>query len=1131
MEINLFQTWLKEPDLNYRKFFLSMKITILLLLTCVMNSIANNSYSQTSKVTLNLKNARVEEVLNEIEKKSDFYFLLNQKKVDINRRVNIVVENTPIKDVLSIIFKNQDINYTVYDRQIILTTKESSILAEMQQKQLKVTGKVTDDSGQPMAGVTVSVSGTTRAVITDANGAYSLPLNANDKVISFSFIGMKKQDVILNGQSVINVSLESETKTLDEVVVVGYGTQKKVNLTGAVSAVKIDEKIASRALTNVSSGLSGLVAGLAVTQSTGMAGGDGASLIIRGLGSPNNSSPLVVVDGMPDVDINRLSMNDIENVSVLKDASSAAIYGSRAANGVILITTKRGQTGKTQLNFTSSSSWRNFTNYYEYMADYPRIMDLHNMSLMNAGKSNSYNNGSIAQWMSMEQIDPIRFPNTNWWDVLFKTGNIQNYTLSASGGTDKMNFYLSGGYMHDNGVSINTDYSRKNFRVNLDYKIRNNIKIGTNIDGVWTDQKYGNPDGVNNQGKSNVQWDIVKIVPGVTVMDPQGRYGGNMAYMESSVSKNMYATIMSMNNLNQQQQFSGNIFGEWEAVKGLTFRVDYGLNFLNEFYKSYTVPFVRWNFQTESPVDVITSNGGITNQYDNSYKTLLQGRATYTKTIFGNHNLTVMAAYNEEYWYGRWLNGSRTDRIQSDLSEINAASNTIPTSNGSSYAEGLRSEIIRVNYNINEKYLFEGNMRADASSKFLSGYQGGIFPSFSVGWRLSQEKFFEPIRKIISSAKIRGSWGLLGNNSGVGRYDQRDTYPLTNYSFGQISANGTSANKMINPDFTWEKTRVSNMGLDLTFFDKITAEIDIYDRLTTDIIRGSELSSLLSSAYVAPNTNIGALQNRGIELNLGWHGKIGTFEYGARLNYAYNKNKLLSWNQRLGYGIPFLNYPYSFTRTYIATGIAQTWQDIADAPYQGNDFYAPGDILYKDVNGDGQITSDDMVALRNSPQSFFNSQYSLSLDSRWKNFDINLIFQASAGSKDFWQDYYNLVYPNSSVYAFNTLHIDNWNLDNRNSSLSRLVIGTGGNNNRQSTYWLYKRDYIRLKNIQIGYNVPKSLLSRVKLSDLRIYFTGENLFTITKWPGIDPEKPGGDGLNSNPYPLIKSFSFGVNVTL
>jgi TonB-linked SusC/RagA family outer membrane protein len=1074
------------------------------------------------------ENISVKNVLRVIEDQTDYTFFYNDAFFDLGRPVKIPESNMEVGDLLATIFSNTNLTYQEHDNKFIVITPKNLVQG------IFVTGTVTDKYGEPLPGVNVVVKGTSTGIVTNIDGNYSITVPNSEAILVFSFIGFASQEFTVGDQTSINVILDENTQLLDEIVVVGYGTQKKVNLTGAVSMVKIDESMSSRTMTSVSSGLSGLVPGLSVSQTTGQAGKDGSRLRIRGLGSTNNSDPLIVVDGMPDININDLNIADIESISVLKDAASSAIYGSRAANGVILITTKRGQAGKLSVNYTGSHAWTRLSNYYDYMPDYPQMMNFHNVSYLNAGQSSRFTPGTIEQWMAMAHLDPVQFPNTDWWDVLFDTGTTQNHTLSASAGTDKMNFYISAGYMDNTGVSINTGYDRYNFRVNLDYKIRNYIKVGTSIDGMWSDMKYPKPDGINTPtGGGNM--DVTKIVPGVTPVAPDGRYGSaQMAYMENTtISGNQFAVLDNNFTDTDQQRFSGNIFGEWLPLKDLIVRLDFGLNYMNQFQQSYSKPYLTWNFQKDEPVNVITTNGGISNRFDKKYKTLLQGRITYNKELFAGHNLTALAVYTEEYWFERWLTGSRQDRIHPDLAELSAALTDRPSADGNSQAEGLRSTIGRINYDMYDKYLIEINIRADASSKFLKGHRWGIFPSFALGWRFSNENFFEPLRDLFSNAKLRASWGMLGNNAGVSRYEQRDTYAQTHYTFGGTLSGGLSSTKMINEDFSWEKTKVTNLGLDVMMFNgKLSTEIDVYNRLTSDMIRPMQLSSLLNG-FDAPRMNMGELQNRGIEMNVSWRGNAGEFQYIVGLNYSYNKNKLINWSQRLGYGWEFLGYPWHFTYTYKATGLAQSWEDILNAPYQGTDKMAPGDILHEDLNGDGQITSDDRIALPLSPREYFNSNYGLNLNLSWKGFDVSALFQASTGSKDFWQDNYNRVYVNTSRNAYNTVIIDHWSLDNRDSELPRLVNGSssnGGRNNFASTFWLYSRNYLRLKNLQIGYNFPQNLIQRIKLSNFRIFVTGENVFTVTKWPGIDPEKPGGLSANDqNLYPLTKSFAMGLNI--
>jgi TonB-linked SusC/RagA family outer membrane protein len=1121
--------------IKYQNFIRIMKITLTLLFLCVTGLFASELKSQMARVNISMKNVIMRTVLDEIERQTDYLFLFSPEDVDMGRKTSVVAKNQPVAQVLSSIFRDTDISYAMEGNTIFLMKGNSiDIVETLQNNRVPIKGTVTDTSGEPVTGANVVEKGTLNGIMTDIDGKFTLEIEPNG-VLQISYIGYITQEIIVKDQQDIKVILLEDTKALEEIVVIGYGVQKKVNLTGAVSMVKIDETLSSRSITNVSSGLSGLIPGLSVRQATGMAGQDGSTLQIRGLGSTNNSSPLIVVDGMPDININDLNMSDIESISVLKDAASAAVYGSRAANGVVLITTKRGQEGKLSVNYSGSYAWTNLVNFYDYMPDYPRMMDFHNVSYLNAGQSQRFTWGTIEQWMAMENVDPVLFPATDWWNVIFRNGNTRNHTISANAGTNRFNVYLSVGILDNSGVSLNTGYDRKNFRVNVDYKIRDYIKVGTSIDGMWSYMQNPKDGGINTTSDGS-NGDVTKIIPGVTPISPDGRYGSaQMAYMENSTSSgNQYAVLANNFRNFDQQRISGNIFGEWLPLKGLVLRFEYGLNYMTQFQQTYSKPYLMWNFQINEPVNVITTNGGISNRYDTRYKTLLQGRTTYNTKLFDNqHQLTALVVYTEEYWFERWLSGSRQDRIHPDLTELNAALTDRPAADGNSAAEGLRSVIGRVNYDMYDKYLLEFTMRGDASSKFLKGHQWGIFPSVSLGWRFSNEPFFEPLKRFFQNAKLRGSWGRLGNNAGVGRYEQRDTYALTHYTFGGALSNGLSSNKMVNEDFSWESTAVTNLGLDLALLNgRLTTEIDVYNRLTSGLIRPMEISTLLSG-YSAPRNNMGELQNRGMEINIGWQDNIGDFNYGVNFNYSYNKNKLLSWSQRLGFGENFIGYPWQFTYTYKATGIAQSWDDISDAPYQGSDKMAPGDILYEDLNGDGQITDSDRVAMPNSPRGYFNSNYGLTLFFHWKGIDFNTLFQASTGSKDFWIENFNRVYVNTSRNAYSTLHIDHWTLDNRDAALPRLVNGStsnGGRNNLSSTFWLYPRDYLRFKNLQIGYNIPKNILQRVKIENLRLYISGENLLTWTMWPGIDPEKPGGIAANNQDlYPLTRSYSAGINL--
>lgn len=997
-----------------------------------------------------------------------------------------------------------------------------SIMGLSAQNSTTIQGQVLDAAYQePLIGVSIMEKGTTNGTITDFDGKYSLKVNPGATVV-FSYIGYIAQELkVENANGVIQ--LKEDAKTLDEVVVVGYGTQKKVNLIGAVSAVKVDEALASRSISNVSSSLGGMVPGLVVSQSTGFAGANGASLKVRGLGSINQSDPLIVVDGMPDVDINRINMNDIESISVLKDAASSAVYGSRAANGVILITTRNGVgESKPKVNYTGSVAFSKPIEFYDYLADYSRAMTM-NMRAAGTGAGNTgYRQGATEQWMAMSMVDPILFPNTNQFDEMFRTGRIQNHTVSASGGSEKSNFYLSIGVMDEEGLQIHNDYKRYNMRLNLDYKIRNNFKVGMRTDGSWSENNTPRENGLENAG-------LKYAISGILNKHPEtGEYGGAMAVGEVSSAGNVLAEYEAYKTVKERKEFNGTAFAEWEPIKGLKMNVSYSLRYYNQFTKQVQNIIKQMNFQQNSLAREMPDNGGdgLRNTNLEGHKTLFQGRINYDKEIFSGHNLSVLFVAAEEYWFKREFSAWRKDRFHPSLEELNAAGTTQQTNWGYSESEGLRSFIGRVNYSMYDKYLVELNFRSDGSSRFSDGHRWGFFPSAALGWRISEEAFFAPLKKVVNSAKFRMSYGSLGNNSGVSRYEQKNTMETTGYIADGALVQGFSVNKMINKDLSWESTRVFNIGFDFALFNnQLVAEVEWYNRLTTDMIRPSSISSILAG-YSPPRINIADLSNKGIELNLTWRSKIDKLNYSINVNGSYNKSKLRKWGDYLNKQWIAIDMPYQFLYIQQAyPGLVQSWNEIYNAPYQGN-YVAPGDILREDLNGDGQVNDEDKRAWENRYRNSPLGQYGITLTADYKGFDLQALFQGSYGRWDVWLDDFNNVNVPAERYAFQSHHwTDTWSLDNRNASLPRLVTGSGGSNRTESTYWAQQTSYLRLKNLQLGYSIPAKILNRVSLNRARIFVSAENLFTITDWKGIDPEK----NHDWDAYPMVKTYSVGLNV--
>lgn len=991
-----------------------------------------------------------------------------------------------------------------------------------------VTGTVVDVNNDPVIGATVTSKGVQGAV-TDIDGNYTIRLNNGKAQLTFSYVGFDSQTINVAGRNQIDVTLHDTDITLEQVVVVGYGTQKKVNLTGAVSAVTVDKELSSRSIPNVSSALAGLMPGLAVSQSSGMAGNNSASLVIRGLGTINNASPLVVVDDMPDVDINRLNMNDIESISVLKDATASSVYGSRAANGVILIKTKSGSMDKkTQITFSSSYGWEKASRAYGLLENYPRALTLHQMSAATDpgtnGTNQQFKDGTIDQWLALSMIDPLRYPNTDWFDYCIQTGGIQNYNVSASGANDKSNFYASIGYMKQDGLQINNTFDRYNVRFNFDYKVLKNVTAGVRVDGNWSNYQYHQENGFN--GSNN---HISTAVAGITPYDPAtGFYGTVMAYGETPESANPYAEYMNDVQRQNRQDLNGQFALTWKPFKGLTARVDYGLKYTNDFYKRAPNSVHAYNFQTESYTNkwIILESVGVTDKTSTSYKTLLNGRLNYDTVIAKHHNLSAMFVYSEEYWFSRNNTIGRDNIIHPSLSEINAALTTKQTTGGTSSAQGLRSYIGRVNYTAYDRYLLEFNARMDGSSKFQKGHRYGFFPSAAIGWRFTEEQWLQTLtEKWLNSGKFRLSYGSLGNNSGIGNYQQKEILSQNNYMLGGSIASGFVYSKMLNADLTWEKSTVLNVGLDLTFFKgHLSAEMDYYDRLTTGMLMDSQMSNLLTGAYETPKANLGNLRNRGVELNLTWRNHVRDFNYSVNANFAYNRTNLEKWGEFLDKGNVYIDMPYHFVYGLTTDGLAQTWQD--SYSHSGAAGVKPGDVIRLDVNGDGRVDINDKVANPNAQIDRPTTTFALNAKASWRGFDFSMLWSGSTGRKGYWINSYNKVNLPTGAYQSTYDHLNKpWSWENRDGEWPRL--GGFSTNQTENDFYLRDLTYFRMKNIMLGYTLPSQLTRRFYVENLRFYFSGENLFTITGYEGLDPEKSPSSG---DIYPTTRTYTIGVNVT-
>ncbi|MDR0412481.1 MAG: TonB-dependent receptor [Dysgonamonadaceae bacterium] len=996
--------------------------------------------------------------------------------------------------------------------------------------QITVKGTVVDAQNEPVIGATVVVKNTGKGTVTDVDGSYTLSdLTASD-TLTYSYLGYDTQEIAVGNRTTISVTLKESQFALQEIVVVGYGQQKKVNLTGAVSAVTVDEKIAGRSIANTSTALQGLVPGLTVTQASGMAGNNSATLLIRGLGTINDANPLIVVDDMPDVDINRLNMDDIESISVLKDATASSVYGSRGANGVVLIKTKSGKSaGKTQITFSGSYGFENPIRSYSFLSDYAQALEVHRTAQAATNMAESaqiYQKGTVDQWLAMGMIDNKKYPNTDWWDLIMRTGTMQNYNVSATGGNEVSNFYASIGYLKQEGLQINNDYNRYNVRFNFDYKLFKNLTTGLRMDGNWSNYRYALSNGFTGGQSGNM--DMQKAIAGITPYDPiLDAYGSVMAIGENPDAFNPLEYFNDHKKDRDEQQLNGSFYLDWEPVKGLNARVDYSLRYYNNFLKEADNPSRAYNFQTESYTNkwYVAESAGISNTANTGYKTLLNTRLNYHRAFAGIHDFNALFVYSEEYWYDRSLSAWRESRIHPNLTEIDAALKENISNGGTSSTEGLRSYIGRLNYSAYDKYLLEFNFRVDGSSKFQPGHQYGFFPSGSLGWRFSEENFVKSYtEKWLNSGKLRISYGGLGNNSVVRRTEQQEILDMNNYVIDGKSVKGFVYNKMLNPDLSWEKTNVFNAGLDFVFLNgRLAAEMDYYDRLTTGMIQQSQMSIHLTGAYEAPRTNVGTLRNRGLEGNFTWRDRIGKdFNYSANFNISYNASRLEKWAEFLDKGNVYVGMPYQFLYGYRDNGILQSFADAYNTTFQG--WAYPGYLMLVDVNGDGKISGDDRVAYVNDLQNMPTVNFGLNVKTDWKGFDLSMLFQGVAGRRDYWITKFNSVNIPTQLYASSDEHLTNpWTYDNRNSAWPRLDISS--NNQASTEFWLDNLAYLRMKNLMFGYTLPKKLIKKIFVNNLRLYYSTENLFTLTAYRGLDPEKTDRGDM----YPLVSSHSFGISI--
>lgn len=1134
------------------KIFLVMKLTVVFTLICIFAAHAN-SWSQRVRLSLTIPEASIIQVLKEIENQSEFYFFYDEEELKQQKTFEFDVKDASIQQALDRLLRDTDLTYKMIDRYILISQKGQPTLLGQQPGLRTISGKVTDGANNGLPGVTVAVKETTRGSITDNKGNYTIRDVPPDGTLVFSFVGMRNQEIAVANQTTINVILQEETIGIEEVVAVGYGSQKKVNLTGSVGTVNSGDLI-SRAAPNTSSLLQGRVPGLQITQNSSMPGNEGVEIRIRGMGtfSSAGSNPLILIDGV-EGDLEKLNSNVIENVSVLKDASSAAIYGSRAANGVILVTTKTGVQGRLNVdyNFTYSlqdptKPMKRITNSVEYMELINKAIDF--SQTINTGWR--YTDAEIDRYRRGQDpndptYDPAQYPNTDWLDYLLRTAPMQQHFLSVNGGKGGTTFNAGLGYKNQEGLLLATDYNRYDAQLNFKSSLTERVTFGANISmnyGKRRDTSFNDTDMDNMNASRDQMRSAYAGSPLVTpqLPDGSGRWS-SYAYYNKGGNKNPIAQAhVGGGQLIDENYILASSYLNVEIIKGLNAEIKGAVKFTESEAKIMNATWDSYVFLPDENGEYeyrpSTSAQTFRQRNRRSKQYTLYGTLNYQKTFNSEHNLNLMAGYSQEDYLSSMIEGYRTGYTSTDKWYLSMGP-TPSMTNGSDVSDwALRSLFGRVNYDFKGKYLFEANVRFDGTSRLPRDGRWGTFPSVSLGWRISQEDFMQSVSSVIDNLKLRASWGQLGNQN-IGNYPYQATLSSANYNFGGKMTTGYYSTSMVNKNIKWETTTTSNIGLDFGLFrSKVYGSVDYFVKNTTDILRSLQVPNFVGIS--GPTVNQGKMKNTGWELILGHENRIGQFHYNIKFNIDAYKNTLVSYgaDEISGVNLRSEGMPWNTYYVLIQDGVYQNQDEIDKGPipsYAGAVKLKPGDIRYKDISGPDGVPDEKIDATYDrAPVSgvFPDFNYGFNINLSYKNFDLNMFFQGVEGRKLYVSSWG--ISPFNQASTPPVFWRDAWDGEGSSNFIPHIYMdGYGPMQSSYSSFFLRNASYLRLKNIQLGYDVPKTLTRKVLIQNMRLYISADNLLTFTKFfdGTIDPERTTQSSSDAM-YPQAKIFTFGLNVT-
>lgn len=1104
----------KNP--RFKQIFRIMRISTFLLMVCVFCSYAGNAHSQNAKVSIHMNNVKLDKILNEIENQTDYLFIYNNQ-VDINKITSVKVKNEAVAQVLDRILSGTGINYELEGTHIILTTEAIKDLHAQQQAKT-VTGTVTDVSGEPIIGANIRIKGTTTGTITDIDGNFSIEAKPQS-VIEVSYIGYLTQETVINNQKSIRFLLKEDTKTLDEVVVIGYGVQKKADLTGSVANINT-EKLNTQSNANIGQALQGKIAGVDIV-SQGGAPGSGTRIMVRGIGTLNNAFPLYIVDGMYMNSIDHINPNDIASIDVLKDASSAAIYGSRAANGVIIVTTKEGSNteGKPIIDLSVNLGISTASKFLD-MLDAKGWAEVTTIARQAIGKP--------ALDMA---TDLANKPDNDWQDIMFRPALMQNYNLSVKGGGKYSTYYTGLGYFNQDGIVKGTNYQRYNIQSKNDYK-RGIFSAGTNLIISFSHDKP-----LHQELRGGMIGTILQSVPTLEKYDDtrEGGYGGtygdvvNIPHPLAIIDDNI------MDRYNENVKIFANLYAQIELFKGLKYKLNLTPDFSFERYKNYLNKY-DFGLATNS----ITQ---LTERQRRRRNILVENLLTFDRT-FGEHKISALAGYTYQDSRFRHIQ-AYGEGLPQGLEEIDAAT-TNRSNEGNSWRSVLTSILGRVFYSYHNKYLFTATIRRDGSSKFGKNNRYGYFPSFSLGWNVAEEKFMENVHWL-DQLKLRGGYGVLGNQE-IDNYQYSSTITTgINYPDGNGGLlQGAFPKNFANPDIKWEETAMTNVGIDfMAFNNRLSLTADYYVKNTKDILLTVPIP-ISSGGANDPIRNAGKIRNNSFEFNLGWMDQPNPdISYGINLIGSFNKNKVIamgsesgsikggSTNQNITTSETKAGYPIGGYWLISTAGYFNSQEEVDAYAKDGKKIQPaaePGDIKFVDANNDGVINDDDRV-FQGSP--FPDFTFALNGNMRYKNFDLSIGLQGVLGNKIYNATRQTLedVTKGSNFLAS---CLDYWTPENKNASHPRLTWDDPNRNTRaESDRYLENGSYLRLRSVQLGYTFPQTWFKGA-IQHARVYINAENLFTITSYSGYSPDVNADNanyrGFDNFIYPTNRTFMLGLNVT-